>query len=115
MLSQNGARLKIVLAQKERWDYAEFRSECEKVGQPVLPLGFWVQKVAMLTAGMLRWPDAPPEQAYQNFVHEMNEQTAQANQEHRNNRAQSVPSPVMPSTPFGADPDCGGCGGGIVI
>lgn len=115
MLAQNGARINIVLGQKERWDYAEFKIECEKAGQSVLPISDWVQKVAMLTAGMLRWPGVIPEQAYQNFVYEMNTLTAQAIQEQRNIQAQRIP-PNVPSVAVAPlDADCPTCGGGIVV
>ena len=115
MLAQNGARIKVVLGQKERWDYAEFQVECEKAGQPVIPMNEWVQKVGMLTAGILRWPDVEPAQAYQNFVYEMNTLAAQAIHNQRVIQSQRPPSSRGIQPEPSSEEGCTTCGGGIVI
>ena len=69
MLSNNNARLAIVLAQSNRFSYTEFTQKCVEAGLPALTLVDWVSKVGMVSAAEVMYPGEDVAEAYTKFVH----------------------------------------------
>lgn len=113
MLAQNGLRLKIILSQKNKWDYDEFKIECEKAGTTALPMGEWAQKAGMLSAAINRFPGFEPDQAYKNFIHEMNPSQAEFQAREINRRISQDKQPISEAIVTKAKPSC--CGGGASL
>lgn len=96
-------RLGIVLAQKNVWDYDEFRQECISKGIEPLALGEWSTKVGNLQAAMYRYPDMNPFDAYLELIKDWNY-----------GLPEEKPYQVIHMTDF-KQQGCGGCGGGKVL
>jgi hypothetical protein len=65
-------RIDTIMALKDKFDYEEFLTLCQRKDIPPLSIGDYAQRVGMLQVAMLKYGDRKPLQAYLDLVDEMN-------------------------------------------
>jgi len=122
MLLNGGQRIKICMAQTNRFDYEEFSAACTTAGIQVMPQAEWVSKIGTLSAALSKYPDLSQEEAYTRYVYDMNNNSATRAHEERLKRGDVAFAPTARQiqtaenkqpTPSSTVSSC--CGGGMAL
>lgn len=64
--------VKVILSLKNPFDYSEYTLACIGTDVNVVSIGSYAQVVGMLKVAMVQYPDKTPEDAYLQFIQDMN-------------------------------------------
>lgn len=93
--------IKVILSLRNPFDYSEYTLAHIGTNVNVVSIGSYAQVVGMLKVAMVQYPDIIPEEAYMQFIDDMN------------NAVTSTPEQQIKKQ--SAKAGCPGCGGGKVI